>query len=276
MAFTAPQFHNADVTDLASLMFEQLNILTKPVEKTEEAFNFGFFLQEHVRGEGEEHEVLYFKMRLYREWLEGKMVILALDIKQKQTDPVVRAKFMNNEHLMQTFLRRYWNNVVRILNAKVKKGLEETLRTHDTYLQNRANNKDRRWLSEHQKQYLKQWYDEHFTNPYPSQEEKLRIAYHLHMLPEQVTNWFNNWRNRPKKEYVVHKRNYEDTLFETVTTDMVVKDEYADQNLAHLLVPYQLDYNMWKQPEAAPTTNLPEVIEEFVLPDENFYTFFFL
>lgn len=45
---------------------------------------------------------------------------------------------------------------------------------------------------------LKKWYHDHLDNPYPSEQEKRRLAYMCDMLPKQVSTWFGNYRMRFK------------------------------------------------------------------------------
>jgi hypothetical protein len=43
---------------------------------------------------------------------------------------------------------------------------------------------------------LREWCQEHWANPYPSEVEKKRLAYLANMLPKQLSTWFGNYRGR--------------------------------------------------------------------------------
>lgn len=51
-------------------------------------------------------------------------------------------------------------------------------------------------LTDAAKNVLNQWYEEHKTNPYPSEEEKQLLANHCGITLNQVKSWFANKRNR--------------------------------------------------------------------------------
>ena len=51
-------------------------------------------------------------------------------------------------------------------------------------------------LSDAAKNVLNQWYEDHITNPYPSEEEKQLLAKHCGITVSQVKSWFANKRNR--------------------------------------------------------------------------------
>ena len=51
-------------------------------------------------------------------------------------------------------------------------------------------------LSEGAVDIMNDWFDDHINNPYPTQEEKERMAYAGQITVKQVTAWFSNRRNR--------------------------------------------------------------------------------
>jgi hypothetical protein len=51
-------------------------------------------------------------------------------------------------------------------------------------------------LNDAAKNVLNQWYEDHVTNPYPSEEEKQLLATHCGITVNQVKSWFANKRNR--------------------------------------------------------------------------------
>lgn len=51
-------------------------------------------------------------------------------------------------------------------------------------------------LSDDAVEIMNDWFDDHINNPYPTQEEKERMAYNGNITVKQVTAWFSNRRNR--------------------------------------------------------------------------------
>lgn len=51
-------------------------------------------------------------------------------------------------------------------------------------------------LSDDAVEIMNDWFDDHVNNPYPTQEEKERMAYNGNITVKQVTAWFSNRRNR--------------------------------------------------------------------------------
>jgi len=223
---------------------------------------------EEIKGEG--CEVLWFKFRLLREWEEERIKILENDIKSKQQEPHIRDKFGNNPQLIQAALRLYWNRIVRTLNESVQKGLNSVLNNHKVFLQQRESN---RLLSTYQTDILEKWFSEHSTNPYPSPTEKIRIAWQCHMLPSQVTTWFSNKRMRSKKE-----KPSERILDASFVPEGETPSQYDEpqQNYDQLQLPLNMDFNLWSTVSSPTPEGVPEMITDFVEPDENFYKFHFL
>lgn len=46
---------------------------------------------------------------------------------------------------------------------------------------------------------LKDWFEAHVDNPYPSEMEKEQIAIRLGMRVNQVASWFGNQRQRQRR-----------------------------------------------------------------------------
>jgi len=263
------------ISELAKLLYSELEVYSRPMEIPEKPLDFSGFIEENVgynNIRAEENTVLVFKMRLLRDWLEERITILSSDIKQKRLDPVVLRKFQNSQPLLQAALRRYWNIVVRNLNESVRAGLLRAKSTHCDYLRLRRDAGEIRGLLPYQTGYLENWYLEHIRNPYPGPEEKIRIACDLHLLPQQVTNWFQNKRTRSKKEMQSHKRSSLEHDFiagleETEATPLEAED-YAQT----IRDPVNVDQNLWLIQQGF---DEPNIIQDFIPPAEQYYIFSF-
>jgi len=203
------------------------------------------------------NEILWFKIQLYKRWFIDRIEYLKNDIESKQQDPRTLEKFFNNERLMKACICRYWNTVVRTLNEKVQTGIENQISYHREWRKHKSIS-DSRKLTDDQIDFLERWYLSHSENPYPSKEEKTRIAWHTHLLPQQVTNWFNNKRNRNKKETANYKRKREDE-------DERIEDSFEEKTEVNN---YYCD-SVFDFDDIVP--NPGGIIEEFVIPDDNCY-----
>jgi len=277
-----PQFVHPGVRELASLLFAELQVGYLSQETTEQALDFVLFLKEHLGNvNGEEYEVLWFKMRLYRDWLEERITILTTDVKRKQSDPVILAKFRNSDNLRQAFLRKYWNRVVCMLNEIVRAGLLGVIATHTEFVRQYRGRGDSRSLAPFQTDYLEQWFLAHIQNPYPTAREKIRISWQCHMLPQQVSNWFGNKRMRSKREMQAHKRVRNEVVQEDIDRieGHVVEvlenpPEEPPQNYEQMLAPFNVNYDWWPLSNTAPVDeDTLELVSDFIFPDETFYEF---
>jgi len=134
------EFSHSGMKELATLLISEMNLDTRAMESTEKVLDFPAFIQEQIgdNAQGEQNEALWFKFRIYKEWVEERITILREDVRSKLNDPVIRIKFHNNERLLQLFLRRYWNRVVRTLNNTVRGGCLKELERHRCYLLQRG------------------------------------------------------------------------------------------------------------------------------------------
>jgi len=269
-AFVEPKFAHDDMAQLAAKLFKDLNVPSRPPQYTEKPFEFDKYIEvtEEIKGEG--CEVLWFKFRLLREWQEGRIKILENDVKDKQQNQQIRAKFGNNPQLVQVALRQYWNRIVRTLNESVQNSINGVINNHKTFLQQRENN---RLFTDDQTKILEEWYSDHSTNPYPSPIEKIRIAWQCHILPNQVSNWFSNKRMRSKKEKP-SERTLEACMAEE-PAETSTEYDVPQTNYSQLQRPLSLDSNLWS-PASSLSPEGPEMFTEFVEPDESFYKFHFL
>jgi len=266
-------FVNEGVRELAALLFDMLNIASLPRETPEKPLDFVAFIKTYVGDVfGAEYDTLWFKMRLYRDWLEERISTLENDVKRKLQDTIILAKFQNSLGLLQAGLRWYWNKVVRTLNEAVQTGLMEVIVKHKEYMQYRRDAGEKRGFVPKQTAYLEQWYLVHIQNPYPSPEECIRIAFHIHLLPQQVATWFSNKRSRSKKQKEAHKRSNTELVLEHI--------DRVEEDLAQILsVPVVFDDQGLWQPFISLTANEGSMYEqnlEFITPDETFYNFYFL
>jgi hypothetical protein len=63
----------------------------------------------------------------------------------------------------------------------------------------RKTNREPRKLPEHASKILSDWFQTHYTHPYPSQEEKEILIRQTGLTKIQIKNWFVNHRCRSAK-----------------------------------------------------------------------------
>jgi len=105
----------------------------------------------------------------------------------------------------------------------------------------------------------------------------MNIAWQCHMLPQQVSSWFSNRRCRSKKGN--DSENTQNRKVDDLETEKQLQElEEAEvqepaPTYEQILVPFPLDYNMWNVAlnGAEEESIFPDLIEDFVPPDENFF-----
>ncbi|RPA78955.1 Homeodomain-like protein [Ascobolus immersus RN42] len=60
----------------------------------------------------------------------------------------------------------------------------------------RSTKRKRGNLPKHVTDVLRQWFEEHESHPYPTEEEKQMLIHRTGLLMSQISNWFINARRR--------------------------------------------------------------------------------
>ncbi len=61
-------------------------------------------------------------------------------------------------------------------------------------------------LGENARKVLDKWFQDHYDDPYPSEEEKIRLADECDLQLNQINNYFGNRRMRAKRKFLVNQK----------------------------------------------------------------------
>jgi len=131
----------------------------------------------------------------------------------------------------------------------------QKIATRDVVKREHLSTKKRPNFTDKQRAIMREWLSKHYSNPYPSQDEKRELAELAGLTIEQVNNWFTNYRmrhrdgdkpkkkNKNKKEGKKHDSEGDSEVTETTSDTDETEDAMQDEGTFCCLPSYSSSYH---------------------------------